>query len=662
MSASTRNKTHLPNGMPSPAPDNIEELRASNALLLEFIRHSPVYTYIKEVTSTCSKVLHASENLEELTGIPVCEMTGKDMSELFPAEFAAKIIADDWAVVSSGEALEVDEELNGRIYTTIKFPIMRDDQAFLAGYTLDITERKKAEGAMQEGKEKYQILVEESPDAVFSFTAEGQYLYANRAFAEGVDKPLEDIIDKKIWDVFPKEEADRRFASLSQVFQTGEKNIIEARIPRKDGDRFYVTLITPVKDVQGKVVSAICSSRDITERKRSEEKLMTVNLQMEEAVAHANEMAVQAQAAAIAKSSFLANMSHEIRTPLNAVLGFSQLMQDDTGLTSSQKQHLEIINRNGKHLLELLNDILEISKIEAGRQTLTPITFDLKALLGDLAIIFRQKAEATRLTFHTDGIEHMPRYIVADEPKLRQVLINLLSNAVKFTHTGGVWLRAWIELRELQGIDGQWLVVLVEDTGPGIEIEERDRLFNAFEQTRLGRHTGQGTGLGLAISRQFARMMGGDVTVVSEPNKGSIFRLDIPVGVGVAAGAAVKTDTRRVLRIQDGSPSCKVLVVEDEEDHRDLIIQTLGAAGFDVQQTADREEAVLKFVHWRPQVILVDQALPDLNGDKVIRRIRHSRGGDQVKIIILAADASDERRSANLSSGADAVLEKPFDQ
>ena len=392
-------------------------------------------------------------------------------------------------------------------------------------------------------------------------------------------------------------------------------------------------------------------SWDITERKLAERALREINEKLEVAI-------VKAEAATIAKSQFLANMSHEIRTPLNAIIGFSQLMQNSPGLSVEQLNRLEIIHRNGDHLLGLINDILEFSRIEAGRQQPDMTTFDLRALIGDLEIMFRQRAANRKLRFVTDGLDQVPRYLITDELKLRQVLINLIGNAVKFTQTGEVRLRVGAESVQQDGT--QLLVTWVEDTGPGIATEEMKLLFEVFEQTATGRRSGRGTGLGLAISRRFARIMGGDLTVTSEIGKGSRFRLEIPVREGIAFMITEKTDPHRRFRLEAGHPPCRVLVADDMEDSRAFLVRLLENAGFEVQEADDGGKAVAAFSRWRPQIVLMDKRMPNMNGDEAIERIRRSTGGDKVKIITLSADATNDSIERTLAVGADAFMMKPF--
>ncbi len=527
---------------------------------------------------------------------------------------------------------------------------------------LEVAGHKRIENALRESEQQYRALLEESPDPIFSFTPEGRYLYVNRAFAKNVSKTPDAIVGLTMWDVFPKDEADKRFGFLNRSFLTGLEQSLEVRVPRADGDRFFVTTVTPIKDATGAVVSAICSSKDISPRKHAEQALQEANRQLEVALVRAGELAVQAQEATRAKSRFLANMSHEIRTPLNAILGFSQLMRTDPDISPNQRQRVDTISRSGEHLLALLNDILELSKAEAGRQTLDPTTFDLHALFVDLTVMFRQATEAKHLTLETDGLDRVPQYVVADSLKLRQTLINLLGNAVKFTTTGGIKLRAWTEPLGPSDppVAGQRsLVAVVEDSGPGIGAEDLSRLFEVFEQTQKGHRTGHGFGLGLAISRQFARMMGGDVTVTSELGKGTAFRVEVLVMHGTASATSAPGD-RDVLRLEPGQSPCRVLVVEDSADSRRLLVEMLGDVGFEVTEADDGIDGVAACLNQQPDLLLIDNMLPGIDGDEAIRRIRQSEGGARVKIIMVTADATPEARNRAMVAGAEDFVAKPF--
>ena len=259
-----------------------------------------------------------------------------------------------------------------------------------------------------------------------------------------------------------------------------------------------------------------------------------------------------AEAANRTKSAFLANMSHEIRTPLNAILGFSQLIQRDPALPPHQRQHLDTINRSGEQLLLLIDDILNMAKIESGHATLSPTTFDLHTLLDNLEMTFRMLTDAKQLQLLVERADDLPRYVVTDEEKLRQVLGNLLSNAVKFTEKGGIALRVGVQHPAAEGLR---FVAEIEDSGPGIAEEELGRLFQPFEQTTTGARALRGTGLGLAISQEFARLMGGTITVNSAAGRGSVFRLEVDLEEGAADAVAQKEVLRPVTGQQPGQPA-----------------------------------------------------------------------------------------------------------
>lgn len=389
-------------------------------------------------------------------------------------------------------------------------------------------------------------------------------------------------------------------------------------------------------------------------RAKTERDLIFSNRQLEAATARASKLATLATQESTAKSRFLANMSHEIRTPLNAILGFSQLLQHDPNLAFSQKQWVGVINSSGEHLLALLNDILELSKIEAGGLELFPMSFDFHALMNDLILLFRIRAEAKSLSFSLEGLEQGPRYLFADEQKLRQVLVNLLSNAVKYTDSGAIHVRVSTGQSEAEA---RRMNIVIEDSGSGIAAEEMNRLFVPFEQTSSGRSSNTGTGLGLAISRQFARLMGGDVTAVSEVGKGSVFRLEFPVKEG---GVLEQPDRRRVLRLAADQPRFRILIADDDADSRLFLVQMLGEAGFDIVEAASGQEAVAVFALSQPQLILMDDRMPAMRGDEAIRQIRQKPGGAAVKIITLTANASDETRHRFTSAGSDLFMAKPF--
>jgi len=378
--------------------------------------------------------------------------------------------------------------------------------------------------------------------------------------------------------------------------------------------------------------------------------------QLQQSEGRLKEAAAEAEAANRAKSTFLSTMSHEIRTPMNAILGYTQLMLRDPSLGIDAKTNLTIIGRSGEHLLTLINDVLDMSRIEAGRTELKPVTFNLSGLLDDLAAMFRLRAQAKALQFEmvVDG-ETVP-YVAADEGRIRQALINLLSNAIKFTERGRITLHVTLEQRTA---DGLWLSACVEDTGSGITEEEQKKLFEPFTQTKSGRDAQEGTGLGLAISRKYARLMGGDVVLTSSTANGSTFRFEIPVERGDAGVAVRRSPARRVIGIKAGREAPRILIVDDQVENRDWLMKMLSSIGFSVRSADDGEQAIESWEEWNPQLILMDVHMPVMDGLKATRRIKTDPRGKETAIIVLTASAMEEDRRSIFRSGADDFQAKP---
>jgi PAS domain S-box-containing protein len=357
-----------------------------------------------------------------------------------------------------------------------------------------------------------------------------------------------------------------------------------------------------------------------------------------------------------AKSAFLASVSHEIRTPMNAIMGFTQLLLRDPSLTAGQRQYLETIGRSSEHLQTLIDDVLEMSKIEAGRVSVQSSTFNLRALVADLTGMFRLRTESKRLRFEVEVPDEVPESVVTDERKLRQILINLLGNAIKFTEQGHVLWRMRVESTDALAFR---LVVDVDDSGPGIAASDRERIFDPFEQAAAGVRVG-GTGLGLAISRQFARLLGGDLTVTSEVGRGSCFHVEIPLGQDDSERLHVEVPSRRVVGIKPTADPYRVLVVDDQPENRKVMSRMLEAVGFRIREANDGAEAVTSFAEWEPHAILMDMRMPKMGGAEAIRQIRATAAGRTPFILAVSASAFDENRQQALAAGADDFLSKPF--
>lgn len=529
----------------------------------------------------------------------------------------------------------------------------KDHPRYLDGTIEDISGRRKTEKALKESEERYRALFRNIPVGLYRNTpgATGRFTAANPAIAKmfGYDS-VDEFMTTSVAGLYLNP-ADRKAFSdklLKQGFLVEE----EIRLQKKDGTPMWGAVTAQaVCEENGKIAYFDGLIQDITERKHAQEEMRRAKEKSEEA-------RLAAEAANQSKSAFLSNMSHEIRTPMNAILGFTQLMQRDPGLSPQMQENLNIITRSGEHLLSLINDILEMSKIEAGRSALNLRTIDLHGLLSDLENMFRIRAEKKQLQLIVEKVGEVPRWVMTDEGKLRQILINLMGNALKFTEQGGIALRARVQKSPSDG--GLLLMAEVEDTGQGIDAEELGKLFKPFEQTRSGLKTGGGTGLGLALSQGFVKLLGGTIEVTSKAGKGSIFRFTVPVKPGTQTGPAEAELMRGVDRLEPGQKEVRVLIADDRDTNRMLLVQMLRNVGFVTKEVVNGEEALRAFREWRPHVILMDMTMPVMNGYEAMSLIRETPEGSTVRIIAVTASAFEEDRKRVLASGADEYLSKPF--
>jgi len=359
----------------------------------------------------------------------------------------------------------------------------------------------------------------------------------------------------------------------------------------------------------------------------------------------------KAEQANRAKSVFLANMSHEIRTPMNAILGHAQVLSREESTTKKQQGSITAIHKSGNHLLALINDILNLSKIETGKMQVNYSTFEPLKLITELSNIFQFELKQKNLELSIEGKENLPRFIQSDQSKIRQILINLIANAVKFTSKGSILIDI--------SFQNNVISVAVADTGIGIAEKDLDTVFKSFAQTKDGMDKG-GTGLGLSISRRLARLLKGDLTVKSVSKKGATFTLTFPYVLGEELYLIQKETFKEVQHIQKGVKPNKVLIVDDIVENRDVLELLLGSIGFEVQSAVDGKEAVEKFKLWSPEVVLMDMLMPVMDGIEATTAIRSLDHGASVAIIGISASAFDEERDLFLASGANDFVKKPF--
>jgi PAS domain S-box-containing protein len=429
---------------------------------------------------------------------------------------------------------------------------------------------------------------------------------------------------------------------------------------RKNGDVFPEEIsIQALPGPDGKISRYISIFSDITERKQNEEELRQYRVHLEDLVRQRTEELTvardQAETANRSKSIFLANMSHELRTPLNAVIGFSQLMDKDPGLPPPQRRMLEIISNSGKHLLTLINDVLELSKIESGKIQLELEETDVGELLRQVLDMMRGKAEEAGLSLKLDA-RALPPLVMLDPVKLRQVMLNLLSNAIKFTPTGGVTMRAEAASSEQGRIR---LAFSVADTGIGIAPEDQERIFRSFEQAVSPAHPG-GTGLGLTISRQYVALMGGELAVQSSPGTGATFHFSLLLDPVQETALAYRTG--RVTVLSPADRGRRILVADDNADARLLVRSLLEPPGFLVEEAGDALAVLAAVSRFAPDLVLLDLRLATSDALEIMRDIRRLPGIKQPKIVILSANVLDEARNRALAAGAVDFIGKPFDE
>ncbi|ACK69535.1 multi-sensor hybrid histidine kinase [Gloeothece citriformis PCC 7424] len=522
----------------------------------------------------------------------------------------------------------------------------------LIGEFIAIAEaRQEAKEALQESEARFAGILDNANEAIISIDESHHIRLFNHA-AEKIFGYGGDEVMGKPFDLLLPSRYTESHRHYLELFEQGDETAREmgGREPvfgrRKDEREFLAEVSISKLNQRGKTIfTAIV--RDITERKQAEEALKKAK----EAADNANR----------AKSEFLASMSHELRTPLNAILGFTQVLGRNSYLTEEDKTNLDIISRSGEHLLDLINDILEMSKIEAGRTTFNEGSFDLYQLLDSLENMLRLRAEAKGLQLIFDRVSDVPQFIQTDEGKLRQVLINLLGNAIKFTEQGGVTLRVKTGGMMPSSLSKKIKIIFeIEDTGLGIASEEIDKLFEAFGQTESGRNSHQGTGLGLPISQKFVELMGGKIGVNSILGRGSIFTFDIRVKLAEAQQIKTNQPIRKVIGLAPNQPKYRILAVDDRLESRLLLTKLLTTMGFDVREATNGKEALEIWEDWHPHLIWMDMRMPVMDGYEATQEIKSSIQGQATVIIALTASAFEEDRTIVLSAGCDDFMRKPF--
>lgn len=449
---------------------------------------------------------------------------------------------------------------------------------------------------------------------------------------------------KEVKQIVHPEDFQRITEAWLYAVQTSSPYTVDHRLLAPDGSIHYIGVQGELEcDVQTRKRRMIGSIQNINERKKSE--------------FHLARLKEAAEAANTAKSTFLANMSHEIRTPLNAILGFTQILMRDKQLSQQQHAHIEMMSKSGEHLLGLINDILEMSKIESGHIQLKEETIELHGLLQDVYNTFLPQAQKKGLSLHLHLDETIPHWVVLDKGKLKQILFNILSNALKFTTTGYISISVFWQLGTLR--------FEIEDTGEGIAPEEIHLVFESFGQTQSGSNAQQGTGLGMPISKTYAQMMGGDLKVSSERHVGTLFSLSISATLASSEEGIPSEDNHDhyqwvsgVQTLETGPP--RILIADDNTANHIFLQEALTPLGFHTHTVENGHAAIQAFQNWYPDLILMDVDMPGMNGLDAAKQIRQLSTGKQLPIVFITASAFSHEKQALIAAGANDILLKPL--
>ncbi|MEQ8959932.1 MAG: PAS domain-containing protein, partial [Coleofasciculus sp. C2-GNP5-27] len=635
-----------------------EQLRQSEEKFRQLAENIHQVFFITDAQS--HQMLYVSPAFEQIWGIPISRLYENPdiwMTSIHPDD-RDRVAANLPSLIETGQInheyriIRSDGEIRW-IWARL-FPVADESGQIyrFAGFAEDISDRKLIEEQLRESEEKFRQLAENIQDVFFILSHTGEMLYINPIYEQIWQRSRQSLYDNpRSWldSVFP-EDYPSTVAAMERQLQDATDFAQVYRITRPNGEiRWIRARSFPVPHQN--TYRFVGIAEDITDRKQIEQALM--------------EAKDAAETANRAKSTFLANMSHELRTPLNAIMGFTQLMQRSSTFPADYQENLQIIYRSSEHLLTLINQVLDLSKIEAGRITLNDTVFDLYALLRDVENLFQIKARDKGLQLLFNYSSQVPQYVQTDAVKLRQVLINLLSNAFKFTQEGGISVRVSrsIDVGETPTANKPEEITLqfeIEDTGAGMAAEELESIFDAFMQSKTGKQHQEGTGLGLSISRKFVRLMGGDMTVASKVGQGTVFTFEIRVKLADASQVPSQHPQRRIIALEPNQPCYRILIVDDQIDNRKLLIQLLNPLGFLLQEATNGKDAIAIWQSWQPHLIFMDMRMPIMDGYEATQRIKATTQGQATVIIAVTASTLDSQKAVILSMGCDGFIGKPF--
>lgn len=639
---------------PPEQPDPPRRFRPTD--LLTLVNALPDAVFVKDLSGV---YLFANHAAREFTGGR--DIIGKCVREIFRPEEAEAMIASDREVASCGKPVTrqysiCNAESESRLMEVVKVPILGEDGRpwGIIGISRDITERHGAQTRLGDSERFLRLVIDNIPQTLFWKDIHSIYQGGNRQLL--VDTGKTDVRGLTDFDMpWTQEQAEAYRACDQRIMRTGrpESDILEESTDAAGRERWMKTTKIPLRDAEGKIVGVLGSAEDITQLKQMQAKLE----QARDAAETANR----------AKSEFLANMSHEIRTPMTAIIGYAEILESGELDEQRQREFIRVIRRNGEHLLHIINDVLDLSRVEAGRVTIDEAASPLPDLLQDSVFLMRARAEQKGVALGLVYNSPVPETILTDATRFRQILMNMVGNAIKFTQRGSVAVEVELDARD----GAEILTVDVVDTGMGVRPEDAERLFLPFEQADASstRRFG-GSGLGLAISRRFAELLGGDVFLAeSHPGTGSRFRFELPVqapgGLRLVAHDSLWTSpSREQTPREDSLPALqgRVLLAEDGPDNQRLLAHHLRSFGLDICLASNGQEAidlVLNAAESRPyDLILMDMQMPVVDGYQATRSLREV--GVQTPIVALTAHAMRGDRGRCLDEGCNDYATKPI--
>jgi len=620
-------------------------LQQSYHFMEALIDNLPVAVFTKDA-KTLSFTLW-NKQCEMLYGLTAEQVLGKNDYDFFPKEQAESFRNNDQRAFKQRRRIDLHEEIidtygqGQRIVHTIKTPIYDEDNTpnQLLCISEDITKRKEVEEELRKQQEFLRNVIDTDPNFIFVKDREDKFVLANQAMADLCGTSVENLMGKKVNEFNPnKEEVNQYFIDNEAVMSSLQPKFIpEQKFTTSSGNIHYIQIIKkPLISDDGIADKILCVATDITDRKRVEKELESSRL--------------VAESSNLAKSEFLANMSHELRTPLHGILGFTQILQRNEALMSEIGSAVNTIHRSGEHLLMMINDILDLSKIEAQKLDLRDAEIFIPGFLETIVEIIRVRASQQQIGFVVNINNNLPSGISGDETRLRQILLNLLGNAVKFTQKGEVRFSVKRSVHAT-------LHFKIEDTGIGIPKDKIEEIFLPFHQVANNMIQTEGTGLGLAICSKLLKMMNSELNVSSVPGKGSCFEFYLPVKE-IAISSEIITPKNLKIIGYDGR-NIKILVCDDRKTNRDVLSQLLSDIGFDVIEASDGREGLEKALAYHPDIILMDLMMPEMDGFEATRAIRNMPEIKDIAVIAVSAGVFNQTRHDCLDAGCDDFIPKP---